>query len=43
MVFREIIAIQYKNHVKHINTQCEQNAEILFIKACLAYVETSLP
>jgi hypothetical protein len=34
MLFRETVAVNCKNHTEHINTLCEQNAELLYIKAC---------
>jgi hypothetical protein len=33
MLFREVTAVYSENHVKPINTHCEQNAELLIIKA----------
>jgi hypothetical protein len=33
MLFKEIIADYFKNHVKHMNTLCEQNAELFNVKA----------
>jgi hypothetical protein len=32
MLYREIIAVCFHIHSKHINTQCEQNAEFLNVK-----------
>jgi hypothetical protein len=34
MLFREIIAVYCENHMKHINTLCGQNAELLYVEAC---------
>jgi hypothetical protein len=31
-LFREIIAVYYENHMKHMNTLCCQNAELLLVK-----------
>jgi hypothetical protein len=28
-----MIAVYSKNHMKHINTLCEQNAELLYVKS----------
>jgi hypothetical protein len=33
MLFNEIISVYPENHTKQINTLCEQNAELLIIKA----------
>jgi hypothetical protein len=33
MLFKEITAVYSENHMKHINTLCGQNAELLIIKA----------
>jgi hypothetical protein len=33
MLFKEIIAVYSENHMKSINTQCGQNAELLIDKA----------
>jgi hypothetical protein len=33
MLCKEIIAVYSENHTKYINTLCEQNAEILVVKA----------
>jgi hypothetical protein len=33
MLFKEIIAVYSENHVKPINTLCEQNSELLIVKA----------
>jgi hypothetical protein len=37
MLFREIIAVYYKNHIKHANTLCGQNAEFWYVKAVSTY------
>jgi hypothetical protein len=33
MLFREIIAVYSENHMESINTLCEQNVELLNVKA----------
>jgi hypothetical protein len=33
MPFKEIVDVFSKNHTKHVNTICEQNTELLIIKA----------
>jgi len=33
MLYREIIALYSQTHTKHINTLCEQNVELLNVKA----------
>jgi hypothetical protein len=33
MMSKEIIAVYYENHTKHINTLCVQNAELLIVQA----------
>jgi hypothetical protein len=33
MLFKEIIPLYSENHMKHINTLCSQNAELLIVKA----------
>jgi hypothetical protein len=33
MLFKEIIAVYFQNHTKSINSLCEQNAELLAVKA----------
>jgi hypothetical protein len=32
MLFKEIIAVYSENHTKHLNTLCEQNAELFSVK-----------
>jgi hypothetical protein len=32
MLFREAIAVYYKNHMTHTNTLCRQNAEFQYVK-----------
>jgi hypothetical protein len=32
MLYREIIAVCFQIHTKHINTQCGQNVELLSVK-----------
>jgi hypothetical protein len=39
MLFREIIAVCYEIHTKHINTLCEQNVE-LHVKQGGTYSDT---
>jgi hypothetical protein len=33
ILFRKMISVYCENHTKHINTPCEQNAEVLNVKA----------
>jgi hypothetical protein len=37
MLFREIIAVYSADYMKHTNTLCEQNAELLIVKASGTY------
>jgi hypothetical protein len=37
MLFRKKVAVYSKNHTKHINTLCEQNAELLIAKEGNSY------
>jgi hypothetical protein len=37
MLLTEIITVYCENHMKHINAQCEQNAEFLSVESCGAY------
>jgi hypothetical protein len=32
MLLREMIAVYYDNHTKHIHTLCGQNAEVMNVK-----------
>jgi len=34
MLYREIIAVCFEIHTKHINTVCGQNVELLNVKSC---------
>jgi hypothetical protein len=36
-LFKEIIAAYFENHTKPMNTFCEQNAELLIVKAIGTY------
>ena len=38
MPYREIIAVCSQIHIKHINTLCGQNAELLNVKPLVHYV-----
>jgi hypothetical protein len=42
MLNREIIAVCSKIHIKHINTLCEQNVELLNVKLAVHIVNTRL-
>ena len=42
MLHREIIAVCFQIHTKHINTLCEQNAELLNVKMAVHIVTTGL-
>jgi Tfp pilus assembly protein PilV len=42
VLFREANAVNCKNHMKHTNTTCGQNAEFLYIKADGTYRTTEL-
>ena len=39
MLYREIIAVCSQIHTKHINTLCEQNAELLSVKTGGTYTD----
>ena len=48
MLYREIIAVCFEIHTKHINTLCGQNAESVYVKPggtysdhCTVWVNTS--
>jgi len=40
MPYREIIAVCSQNHIKHINTQCGQNVDLLNVKLTVHIVTT---
>jgi len=40
MLYREIIAVCYQIHTKHINTMCGQNVELLNVKLAVNIVTT---
>ena len=40
MSYREIIAVSYHIHTKHINTLCGQNAEFVNVKLVVRIVTT---
>jgi hypothetical protein len=42
MLYREIIAVYYQIHTKHINTLCGQNVEMLKVKLAVHIVTTGL-
>ena len=42
MLYREIIAVCSQIHTKHINTQCGQNVELLYVKQVVYIVTTVL-
>jgi len=42
MLYREIIAVCYEMHIKHINTVCGQNLELLNVKLAVHIVTTGL-
>jgi hypothetical protein len=38
MLFRDITAVSFENHVKHTNILCGQDAEVYqYVKACGTY------
>jgi len=41
MLYREIIAVCYQIHTKHINTLCGQNVELLHVKLAV-YTATTV-
>ena len=43
MLYREIIAVCSQIHIKHINTLCEQNTELLNVKPNLTCPARTLP
>jgi len=42
MLYREIIAVCYEIHTKHINTLCGQNVEFVNVKQVVHIVTTGL-
>jgi len=42
MLYREIIVVCSKIHIKHINTHCGQNVEFLNVKLAVHIVTTGL-
>jgi hypothetical protein len=42
MLYREIIALCFQIHKKHINTLCGQNVEFLNVKLVVHIVNTGL-
>ena len=42
MLYREIIAVVYEIHTKHILSLCEQNVELLNVKLVVHIVTTGL-
>ena len=42
MLYREIMAVCYESHTKHINTVCGQNVELLNAKLVVHIVTTGL-
>jgi hypothetical protein len=40
MLYRELIAVCSQIHIKHINTLCGQNVELLNVKAVVHIVTT---
>ena len=40
MLYREIIAVCYQIHTKHINTVCGQNVELLNVKLAVHKMTT---
>ena len=42
MLYREIIAICSEIHIKHINTVCGQNVELLNVRLAVRIVTTVL-
>jgi len=37
MLYREIIAVYFHIHTKHINTRCGQNVELVIVKPAGTY------
>ena len=42
MQYREIVAVCYQMHTKHINTLCGQNVELLNVKLAVHIVKNAL-
>jgi len=42
MLYREIIAVCFEIHTKHINTLCGQNVELLNVKLAVHIVTTGI-
>jgi len=42
MLYRQIIAVCSEIHIKHINTVCGQNVELLDVKLAVRIVTTGL-
>jgi len=42
MLYREIMAVWSQIHIKHINTMCGQNVELLNVKLVVHIVTTGL-
>ena len=42
MLYREIIAVCSQIHIKHLNTVCGQNVELLNVKLVVNIVTTGL-
>jgi len=42
MLYREIMAVCFEIHTKHINTVCGQNVELLNVKLVIRIVTTGL-
>jgi hypothetical protein len=42
MLYREIIAVRSQIHIKHTNTLCGQNVELLNVKLAVHIVTTGL-
>ena len=42
MLYREIMAVCFEIHIKHINTLCGQNVELLNVKLAVHIVTTGL-
>jgi len=42
MLYREIMAVCYEIHTKHINTLCGQNVELLNVKLVVQIVTNGL-
>ena len=42
MLYRELIAVCFDIHTKHINTMCEQNVELLNVQLVVHIVTTGL-